>query len=74
MQEAIQMTREWILAIAPSVILKLQGVKWGWEGGDTLQWRTGWGGGGQPPPAPEIPRALQNRTEPNPIVKTVKNC
>ena len=36
------------------------------------QWRTE--GGGLKPPRPEIPKALQNRTKLNPIVKTVKNC
>ena len=25
-------------------------------------------------PAPEIPKAIQNRAKPNPIVKTVRNC
>jgi hypothetical protein len=30
--------------------------------------------GGLNPPPPEIPKALQNRTKFNPIVKTVKNC
>jgi len=37
---------------------------------------TGGGGGGgfKPPPPPEIPKALQNRANLNPIVKTVKNC
>ena len=30
--------------------------------------------GVQPPPRPEIPKALQNRAKLNPIVKTVKNC
>jgi len=33
-----------------------------------------WGGGGGKfnPPPPEIPKALQIRTKPNPIVKTAK--
>jgi len=30
--------------------------------------------GGSNPPPPEIPKALQNRSKLNPIVKTVKNC
>jgi len=30
--------------------------------------------GVQPPPPPEIPKALQNSAKLNPIVKTVKNC
>jgi len=34
----------------------------------------GGGVGFQPPPPPEIPKALQNRTKLKPIVKTVKNC
>jgi len=35
----------------------------------------GFGGGvrTQPPPSPEIPKALQNRAKLNPTVKTVKN-
>jgi len=38
------------------------------------QWRPEGGLGVQTPPPPhEIPKALQNRVELNPIVKTVKN-
>ena len=37
------------------------------------QWRTEGGLVGTTLP-PEIPKALQNRGELNPIVKTVKNC
>jgi len=36
-----------------------------------IQWHTEGGGGSKPP---EIPKALQNRSKLNPIVKTVKNC
>ena len=44
-----------------------------WERRSALwQWRTE-GVGVQPPPPPEIPKALQNRAKLNPIVKTVKN-
>jgi len=38
----------------------------------TDQWLTE-GGGVQPPPTPEIPKAFQNRAKLNPNVKTVKN-
>ena len=43
---------------------------------ESNQWRTegvdGVWGGSNPPP--EIPKALQNRSKLNPIVKTVKIC
>ena len=39
------------------------------------QWRTEEGVvGGLKPPPPQIPKALQNRAEHDPIVKTVENC
>ena len=44
-------------------------VKADGRGRCTVLWRTE--GGFKPP---EIPKALQNRAKPNPIVKTVNNC
>jgi len=45
------------------------------EGNKLMQWRTERGGGfrGSNPPLPEIPKALQNHAELEPIVKTAKN-
>ena len=44
------------------------------ETGYSEQWRTDGGLVGSNTPPPEIPKALQNRAELNPIVKSDKNC